>query len=168
MSAHPPAVRRDPGYIGLTTKVATLPSQWYFDAAHYQGELSRIWYRNWIYACRASDLPAARSFRTLTVGDQSVLIVRDEAGSLRAFHNTCRHRGSMLCRTAEGRVPAAGIVCPYHSWRYSLQGELLQTSSQQPGDGFNKRDFPLYALPLTEWNGFLFIALGATFVFKPW
>ena len=153
-------VRRDPGYIGLTTKVATLPSQWYFDAAHYQSELSRIWYRNWIYACRASDVPAARSFRTLSVGEQAVLIVRDEAGSLRAFHNTCRHRGSTLCRAAEGRLPAGGIVCPYHSWRYSLQGELLQTSSQQPGEGFDKRDFPLYGLPLTEWNGFVFIALS--------
>ena len=78
---------------------------------------------------------------------------------MRAFHNTCRHRGAALCRSAEGRLPPAGIVCPYHSWSYNLRGELLQTSSKQHGDGFDRRDFPLYSLPVTEWNGFIFVAL---------
>jgi Rieske 2Fe-2S family protein len=64
-----------------------------------------------------------------------------------------------LCRTSSGRFSSAGIVCPYHSWRYSLRGELLQTSSRQQGDGFDRRDFPLYSLPVNEWNGFIFAAL---------
>jgi Rieske 2Fe-2S family protein len=93
------------------------------------------------------------------VGDQSILVVRGEDGVARAFHNTCRHRGAALCRTSEGRFPSAGIVCPYHSWRYSLRGELLQTSSRQQGDGFDRRDFSLYSLPVNEWNGFIFAAL---------
>jgi glycine betaine catabolism A len=159
MSATPPPVRRDPGYAGLTAPVATLPAAWYYDPAHYTRELQQIWYRNWIYVCRSSDVAAPRSFRTLQLGDQSILAVRGEDGVLRAFHNTCRHRGATLCRTAEGRFPAAGIVCPYHSWRYSLRGELLQVSSEQPGDGFNRSDYPLHALPVTEWNGFVFTCL---------
>jgi glycine betaine catabolism A len=162
MSRRGPSVRRDPGYAGLTTAVEGLAAAWYFDPAHYRHELERIWYRQWIYACRAADLASARSFRTLTVGDQSILLVRGEDGVARAFHNTCRHRGAALCRETEGRFPAAGIVCPYHAWRYSLKGELLQTSSKVHGDGFELRDFPLYGLPVTEWNGFLFTALTAT------
>jgi glycine betaine catabolism A len=157
---HLPA-RRDPGYAGLTTAVAGLPAAWYFDPAHHRQELSRIWYRHWIYACRSSDMATARSFRTLEVGDQSVLLVRGEDGVARAFHNTCRHRGAALCREREGRFPAAGIVCPYHAWRYNLKGALVQTSSKVHGDGFDMADFPLYALPVTEWNGFLFTALTA-------
>jgi glycine betaine catabolism A len=159
VSANRPNVRRDPGYAGLTAPLETLPASYYFDPAHYQREMSRIWQRNWIYVCRSSDLAAPRSFRTLGLADQSLLLVRGEDGTVRAFHNTCRHRGAALCRAAEGRFPAAGIVCPYHSWRYNLRGELLQTSSAQPGDGFDARDFPLYGLPVTEWNGFLFSAL---------
>jgi glycine betaine catabolism A len=155
---HLPA-RRDPGYAGLTTAVAGLPAAWYFDPAHHRLELSRIWYRHWIYACRSSDMATARSFRTLEVGDQSVLLVRGEDGVARAFHNTCRHRGAALCREREGRFPAAGIVCPYHAWRYNLRGALVQTSSKVHGDGFEMADFPLYSLPVTEWNGFLFTAL---------
>jgi Rieske 2Fe-2S family protein len=159
VSASGSTVRRDPGYAGLTTPVETLPASYYFDPVHHERELHRIWYRNWIYVCRSSDIGSARSFRTLGVGNQSILVVRGEDGVARAFHNTCRHRGAALCKATQGRFPAAGIVCPYHSWRYNLRGELLQTSSAQPGDGFDVHDFPLYALPATEWNGFVFAAL---------
>jgi Rieske 2Fe-2S family protein len=159
VSANHSSVRRDPGYAGLTTPVASLPASFYFDPAHHQREMTQIWYRNWIYVCRSSDIGTARTFRTLEVGDQSILVVRGEDRAARAFHNTCRHRGAALCRTAAGRFPAAGIVCPYHGWRYSLRGELLQTSSRQPGDGFDRGDFPLYGLPVNEWNGFIFAAL---------
>jgi len=161
MSATPEPVRRDPGYLGLTTPVATLPAVYYFDPVQYQRELTQVWYRNWIYVCRSSELDETRSFRTLELGDQSILLVRGEDRVLRAFHNTCRHRGSALCRSPAGRFPAAGIVCPYHAWRYNLRGELLQASSRQPGDGFELRDFSLYRLPAMEWNGFIFATLTA-------
>ena len=159
MSATPSSVRRDSGYTGLTAPIATLPSAYYLDPLHYQRELGEIWYRNWIYICRSSDVAAPRDFRTLGVGDQSILVVRADDGALRAFHNTCRHRGAALCRTAEGRFPAAGIVCPYHGWRYNLRGELQQASSRQVADGFDVRNYRLYALPVTEWKGFVFAAL---------
>jgi Rieske 2Fe-2S family protein len=153
------SVRRDPGYTGLTRTAESLPASYYFDAAHYQREMNRIWHRNWIYVCRSSAIATPRSFRTLQLGDQSVFVVRGEDAVARAFHNTCRHRGAALCSTSEGRFSAAGIVCPYHSWRYNLRGDLVQISSALPGDGFERADFPLYGVPVTEWNGFIFIAL---------
>jgi len=159
VSANHSSVRRDPGYVGLTAAVDSLPASFYFDPGHHQLEMTRIWYRNWIYVCRSSDIGTARTFRTLEVGDQSILVVRGEDRVARAFHNTCRHRGAALCRTSEGRFSSAGIVCPYHSWRYSLRGDLLQTSSRQHGDGFDRRNFSLYSLPVNEWNGFIFAAL---------
>ncbi|HXI67086.1 MAG TPA: aromatic ring-hydroxylating dioxygenase subunit alpha, partial [Steroidobacteraceae bacterium] len=161
MGANPSAARRDPGYLGLTTPVESLPAAYYFDPAQYLRELREIWYRNWIYVCRSSDVAEPRSFRTLGIGDQSILLVRGEDRVVRAFHNTCRHRGSALCRADSGRFPAAGIICPYHAWRYNLRGELVQASSRQPGDGFEVRDYPLYGLPATEWNGCVFAALTA-------
>src|SRR5580658_2954598 len=148
MSTRQISIRRYPGYAGLTSTAGTLPSAWYFDPAHYRQELGRIWYHHWIYACRSADIATARSFKTLEVGEQSVFLVRGEDGVARAFHNTCRHRGGALCREREGRFPAAGIVCPYHAWRYSLKGALVQTSSKVHGDGFRTEDFPLYALPV--------------------
>jgi glycine betaine catabolism A len=159
VSAKPSVARRDPGYTGLTTAIETLPAYYYFDPGHYECEIKQVWHRNWIYVCRSSAIEKPRSFRTLEVGGQTVLVVRGEDHVARAFYNTCRHRGAALCRTEEGRFGATGIVCPYHSWRYSLRGELLQTSSAQPGDGFDRRNYHLYGLPVTEWNGFIFTAL---------
>ena len=159
MSANPSPLRRDPGYLGLTTPVETLPAYYYFDPAHHQRELKQIWHRNWIYVCRSSAIDKPRSYVTFELDTQSILVVRAEDNIARAFFNTCRHRGAALCRSSAGRFTSGGIVCPYHSWRYSLKGELLQTTSVQPGDGFDRREFPLYSLPLTEWNGFIFVAL---------
>ncbi|HEY2807468.1 MAG TPA: aromatic ring-hydroxylating dioxygenase subunit alpha [Steroidobacteraceae bacterium] len=153
------AVRRDPGYLGLTRSVAALPAADYFDAVHYQRELSQIWYRNWLYVGRSSEVREARSFRIFTVGDQSVLLVRAEDQVLRAFYNTCRHRGAALCQGTYGRLPAAGIVCPYHAWRYNLRGDLVRTTSRQHADDFDPGAFSLYGLPVTEWNGCIFVAL---------
>jgi glycine betaine catabolism A len=153
------SARRDPGYTGLVTSIDTLPATEYFDPTHYQRELRQIWYRNWVYVCRSDDIAAPRNFRTLALGDQTILVVRGEDGVARAFHNTCRHRGAALCQTEHGRLPPAGIICPYHSWRYSLKGQLLQTGAGQHADDFDPAGYSLYSLPLTEWNGFIFATL---------
>ena len=95
-----------PGYNGLTEQWAGLPADAYFDPRHHARELQRIWYRNWVYVCRSSDIAAARAFQTFELGDQKILLVRDDAGVLQGFHNTCRHRGAALCL---GRTYLTGI-----------------------------------------------------------
>src|SRR5215471_15287662 len=114
---------------GLETVERTLPSAWYYDPTQYARELERIWYRHWIYLCRASTLAEPLAFRTFEIGTQPILLLRDEAGTLRAFHNTCRHRGAALCREAEGTLRMQRITCPYHSWSYDLRGNLRHTPS---------------------------------------
>ena len=69
---------------------------------------------------RTAGLEAPGMFRTLQLAAQNLLIVRDDSGRLRAFHNTCRHRGSVLCDAAEGAFSNGRIVCPYHAWTYAL------------------------------------------------
>ena len=92
------------GYNGLTELTEGLPAEAYFEPRHFERELQRIWYRNWIYVCRSSELAARRAFRTFELGDQRVLLVRDDNGSLKGFHNTCRHRGAVLCRETKGTL----------------------------------------------------------------
>jgi glycine betaine catabolism A len=147
------------GYNGLTDLTPGLPADAYFDPRQYERELQRIWYRNWVYVGRSSDVAAARSFRTFEIGDQRILLVRDDAGKLQGFHNTCRHRGAALCRESEGVMRSGAIVCPYHAWVYNLQGDLLRTSSKVQAAGFDIADYPLYKVQVHEWSGFIFIAL---------
>lgn len=147
-------------YNGLRNVEHTLPSHAYFEAPHYERELEAIWYRNWVYLCRAASIERPGSYRTFELGTQQVLLLRDEEGCLRAFHNTCRHRGSRLCRADAGRFEAKRIVCPYHRWAYSLQGTLLRTSSLASPEGFDKADYPLYDVAVAEWGGFVFVNLS--------
>jgi Rieske 2Fe-2S family protein len=147
------------GYNGLTEHTEGLPAEAYFDARQYERELQRIWYRNWVYVGRSSDVARHRAFKTFELGDQKILLVRDDQGVLQGFHNTCRHRGAALCRESEGLFRAGTIICPYHAWVYNLQGDLLRTSSKAHANGFDVADFPLYKISVNEWNGFIFVAL---------
>ncbi|MGD0503812.1 MAG: aromatic ring-hydroxylating dioxygenase subunit alpha [Steroidobacteraceae bacterium] len=148
------------GYTGLTELTEGLPAETYFDPRHYERELRRIWHRNWIYVCRSAELSARRAFRTFELGDQKILLVRDDDGSLKGFHNTCRHRGALLCRETDGILKSPAIVCPYHAWAYNLNGDLLRTSSKAHAEGFDVADYPLYKVRVHEWSGFIFVALS--------
>ena len=157
------AVNSDPtagAYNGLKQLEQTLESSWYFDAAHYQRELLSIWQRNWIYLCRAESLAGPSCYRTFTIGSQPVLLLRDEAGQIRAFFNTCRHRGSVLCTETEGKLAAKHITCPYHAWTYRLDGTLAKIPSVSGNAYLDPRELSLYALPVRQWRGFVYVNLG--------
>lgn len=147
------------GYNGLTEHTQGLPADAYYEPRQFERELQRIWYRNWVYVGRSSDLARHRAFRRFELGDQKILLVRDDQGALQGFHNTCRHRGAALCRESDGILRAGTIICPYHAWVYNLQGDLLRTSSKHHASGFDVADYPLYKVSVREWQGFIFVAL---------
>src|SRR5271165_4092870 len=146
-------------YTGLKQTEPGLPSHFYYDPEHHQRELRAIWYRNWMYAFRADQVKEPQSFRTVQIGDQNILVVRDEQGALHAFHNTCRHRGSVLCAEHEGRLRSKFIVCPYHGWGYGLDGALDTVPGLGITDDFDRHDYPLYRVAVAEWGGSVFIRL---------
>ncbi|NCF38236.1 MAG: Rieske 2Fe-2S domain-containing protein [Gammaproteobacteria bacterium] len=145
---------------GLERAEASLPASWYFDREHYEKELERIFYRDWLYVCHASAIAEARCFRRFDIGRQSIVLVRDYDGTLRGFHNSCRHRGSALCTEAEGRLKGKLIVCPYHQWSYGLDGRLVATSSHAEAADFDRADFPLFEIAVREWRGGVFVSLA--------
>jgi glycine betaine catabolism A len=85
--------------------------------------------------------------------------VRDEDGTLRAFHNVCRHRGTLLCPASEGQLRGA-VQCGYHAWTYRLDGRLLKAPHMDKVEGFRVEDWPLVAIPLALWEGHVFVYLG--------
>jgi Rieske 2Fe-2S family protein len=139
----------------------TLPASDYWDPDHYRRELDAIWFRSWLCVARAENLARPRDFAVVEVGDQSILLCRDLEGGLRAFHNSCRHRGSLLCTERTGRLRGGSIVCPYHGWTYSLAGELLGARHQLAQPDFDRADYPLHAVAIDEWAGFVFVNLAA-------
>jgi len=137
----------------------TLPSAWYYEPAQFRLELHSVWFREWLCVGRESDWPEAGNWRLVRLADQQVIVTRDRAGQLRAFHNTCRHRGSVLCSGEQGRFDNGRIVCPYHAWSYSLEGELKATPRRTPTADFEPGEYPLYPVLVDRWGGFVFINL---------
>jgi Rieske 2Fe-2S family protein len=144
----------------LTETKTTLPSKWYFDPSHYARELEAIWYRDWICVGRLEDLPGTGDYFIATIGNQRLIVTRGADNRVRAFHNTCRHRGSALCTSDKGHFRNGRIICPYHTWTYSLEGELLATPARIQTDDFRAQDYSLYQVHTDTWRGFLFVNLG--------
>jgi len=144
----------------LTEIKNSLPAAWYYEPAHYERELGAIWYREWICVGREDALPAAGDYRVAAIGSQSIIVTRDADGAIRAFHNTCRHRGSVLCRDTSGRFRNGRIVCPYHTWTYATDGRLLATPGRIESAGFDAADYSLYAVHAATWRGFIFVNLA--------
>jgi len=137
----------------------TLPSSGYFDPDIYQLELEKIWWREWLCVARADQWSSPGDYRVFTIGDQQVLVTLNQNRQLNAFHNTCRHRGSLLCEQNTGIFSGHRIVCPYHSWTYSLDGELTHTPRRFPTADFDTAQHGLYPVRLEIWRGFVFICL---------
>jgi glycine betaine catabolism A len=148
------------GYNGLTALTPGLPAEAYYDPRQFDLEMQCIWRRHWIYVGRASDLPKPRSFVTFALGDQRILLVRDEGGEIRGFFNTCRHRGALLCQEAQGTLRSSNIICPYHAWSYGLDGKLLRTTSKSIPAGFDLSHHSLYPVHVHVWRGFVYVALN--------
>ena len=139
---------------------AGLPASWYRDPAQYQRELEAFWYAGWIAVAREEEIPRPGDWRVARIGTQSLVILRDENLGIRGFHNTCRHRGSILCTEESGSFARRRIVCPYHTWTYDLEGRLVATPRRMETPDFDRKNFPLFDVAVDSWGGFVFVHLG--------
>lgn len=110
----------------------------------------------WVCVGRAVDLAAPGTRRAVSAGAGSALLVRDERGTLRAFANTCRHRGHELLPCGASANKKA-IVCPYHGWSYRLDGSLLNAPGFREVEGFEPGRFGLAEMPAVDWHGWVFV-----------
>jgi len=147
----------------------SLPSSWYYSDEIYALEKERIFCREWLCVAREEELPAPGDFRILDILGESIILVRNRQGALRAFYNVCRHRGSRLCRTDAGApagmavqggmIAGRSILCPYHQWAYDLDGRLVAAPHMGGVPGFDKAAISLYPVGVDSWGGFIFVNL---------
>ena len=147
------------GTTAAKTPRTTLPARAYTDPAWFQREMDAVFARMWLAAGRDVELQARGAFIRRDVAGASVLIVRADDGSLAAFHNVCRHRGTRLCTEQHGSFQGR-IQCPYHAWTYGLDGRLLAAPQMDEVADFNRADYPLRQVACEVWDGHIFINLS--------
>ena len=133
-----------------------LPQGLYNSADAFDFDMAVAYGRSWIMIGFDCELPRPGSYLSEMIGTWPVLIVRGRDGEIRAFHNSCRHRGSILCQPGSGTVPK--IVCPYHRWTYDLDGSLFSAMRMAPD--FHKEEHGLRALHLRRAAGAIFICFA--------
>ena len=132
----------------------TMPAFAYTSPEFYQREVERIWRKTWNFIGSADQIRNNGDYFTLNFAGVPIIVLRDHDGKIRAFANTCRHRGSELL---EGKGNCKLIVCPYHSWTYDLSGNLRGTPEMDKTLNFNKADYGLSSIAIDTWGNFLFI-----------
>ena len=134
----------------------TLPQPFYLDPEIYALEWEQIWRSGWLFVAHDCEIPSVGDYLTWEVGEDSILVVRDDEEVIRAFYNLCRHRGTRLCSQDQGHV--GRIVCPYHQWTYDRSGKLC--SARGMGSEFNLEDWSLLPLAVTTAAGMIYISLA--------
>ena len=132
----------------------TLPGRFYFEPEIYEAEKEAIFYRRWQYAGHVSQLGKPGDYVTRDVADEGVIVLRDEAGALRGYHNVCQHRAHRLLE-GQGRLKA-GISCPYHAWGYGLDGALRSAPHGRGTKDFDKANFCLSPVRVEALCGFVY------------
>jgi glycine betaine catabolism A len=109
----------------------------------------------WLYACTVAHVKNPGDYFVFELAHNSIIIVRGRDREVRAFWNSCRHRGARICLEQRGRAPR--LMCPYHQWTYGLDGALLAARSM--ADDFDKKDHGLSPVALENVGGLIFICM---------
>ena len=101
----------------------------YYDPAFMAREWDCLWTRAWLIAAIETDIPEPGDYTLFTVGRESIIVVRQEDATVKAFYNACAHRGNRVVRNDRGSV--AQFTCSFHSWQYSLDGQCISITDRE-------------------------------------
>lgn len=154
-----------------TTGQAEWPASWttlpnglrsgrYTDPDFARLEHERLWSRTWQFAARLDEIPQPGDQTTYDIGDQSVLLVRVDADTIKAFHNVCPHRGTALSDGA-GHFVKGRIICPFHGWKWDLKGCIQFVMERHEFNEGNLQDSEVHLreVQYEVFAGFIFINL---------
>src|SRR5579862_953134 len=131
-----------------------VPPERYFSRAYHDLEVERVWKRVWQMACREEDIPGVGDYVVYDIADASLIVVRSAPDRIRAFHNSCLHRGTQL-RSGVGHSDE--LRCPFHGFTWRLDGSLSRIPCQWDFPQVDPATFCLPEARVGTWGGFVFV-----------
>lgn len=136
---------------------ALIPKERYTTGEFMEREWDGIWSKVWLLGCREDQIPDPGDYVCTDIGNESVLIVRQPDGAIKAFHNVCLHRGNRLAD--EGRSHVENFVCGYHGWRYDTDGTFVDIPDLSTFPQGAPPCGGLSELPCDTWVSFVWFSL---------
>ena len=143
------------GTTSLTGDIFRVPAGHYYDPEHWQLEMSRVFQRLPLMLATSAELPNPGDYKATEAAGVPVLITRDHEGQVRAFVNSCGHRGAQVMK--EGCGHARRFTCPYHAWSYNHLGELTHIYTAGDFGELDKSNYGLVPLKTTERAGLIWV-----------
>ena len=140
-------------------RARSLPPWCYTARAFFEAESVRAFRSAWASVGRADRVAGPGDYAAIELAGVPILLLRDRAGVLRAFANSCRHRGTKLL---QGSGNCRAIKCPFHGWSYALDGRLTWAPAMERAEGFDQADYGLVPVRLGVSDGFAFVNLDGT------
>lgn len=147
-----------PQLLNQNRKGMTLPRDLYVSEEAFRFDTQVMLKSVWLYACTVAHVKNPGDYFLFELAHNSIIIVRGRDNEVRAFWNSCRHRGARICEDQRGRAPR--LTCPYHQWSYGLDGALLAARGMP--EGFDKKDNGLAPVALENVGGMIFICMDDT------
>ncbi|MDH3447509.1 MAG: aromatic ring-hydroxylating dioxygenase subunit alpha [Gammaproteobacteria bacterium] len=119
-------------------------------------EIEQLFLRKWMFVGHVSDIPNSGDYRCFTMGNERAVVVRDQDGQVRAFHNLCRHRASRIVADNKGHC-GKSFICPFHGWSYNLDGSIRNIPKESAFPDMDRDGLGLLTLDHEVWHGMIFI-----------
>lgn len=134
----------------------------YTDPEFAKLEHEKLWLKAWQMAARLDEVPNPGDYTVYEIGHQSVMVVRVDADTIKAYHNFCPHRGTALA-VDSGHFEKCRIICPFHGWRWNLEGQIQYVLERQQFRNGELRDsdVALREVKVEIFAGFIFINFDA-------
>ena len=140
------------------SQTSDLPSDWWTSPTQHALETRAILSKTWLHLAHTSTLPKPGSYKTFTIANHSILLIRGKDGILRAFHNICRHRAYTVATKAEGCSQV--LMCKYHGWTYDSKGKLIRAPKFEDVAGFDRGANGLFEVrTFVDSSGFVYVNL---------
>jgi choline monooxygenase len=136
---------------------STIPAAWYIDPEFAELERLQVFSKTWQLAARSDQLQHPAAFVTTRLAGEPIVIVRGADDTLRAFYNVCRHHAAAVVTAPCGRAEI--LQCPYHGWRYGLDGSLKGTPEFEGVENFDRAQNGLLPIRVETWECFVFVTL---------
>jgi glycine betaine catabolism A len=133
-----------------------LPGPFFADDTLYGAEMEYLFGRHWLFVASEPEIPEGGDYRTFQIGPWPIFILRRDDGSIAAFHNTCRHRGSRILQQGAG-IAGALLQCPYHRWTYDMEGRVVGCGATGEAPAAQRG---LKAVHVKQLAGLIFVCLA--------
>ncbi len=134
----------------------SLDQSFYTSKSIFEMDLKTFFFNQWVFVGHISRIKNKGDYFLFQIGDESIILIREDENKINAFYNVCRHRGSHICLEEEGRVRK--FICPYHAWNYDLSGKLLKARMME--NNFKPENWSLKKCNSMVFEGLIFINLS--------